>query len=130
MSDKCLYQKAISDSERELIHLCHQDRNMASMEAAVKTIAVAVDEIKEGQKEVTKLMRDIAVQGEKVTNIETRLDGEIRDRKHVNEILFDRVHSLETAPVVAANSRMSGLWSGVIAAAAALIVALVARAWK
>ena len=126
MPDKCLYQDSLPLAERELAHICRQDRNMASMEVAVSTIAVAVNEIKEGQKEVTSLMREIAIQGVRVDGIDKALATEIQDRKHVNDILFDRMHGLELAPSAAASNRWSGVWGGVLAAVAALIAAWVA----
>lgn len=117
--DLCLYQTAVTGK-------CHQAGNLAVLENAVGTIAKAVDEIKEGQRETTALMREIAVQGTKVTNIEARLDTEIKDRKHNEEILFNRVHEMEQAPAAAANSRWVGVW-GVVAGA---VVAFILEFWR
>jgi hypothetical protein len=144
-NEKCLFQGGLPDAEREMQHICRQDRNMASMEAAVSTIAVAVNEIKDGQKEVVQLMREVAVQGARVDTLTAAITAEIVDRKHVNDILFDRVHALEVAPegpackdhemrireleqapVKQASNRMTGvwggLWGGIVAAAVALLI--------
>ena len=104
---------------------------MISMEVAVKTIADAVNEIRDGQKENNKLMRDIAVQGTRMNSVEKALDVETADRKHVNDILFTRVQALEAAPVEAARTRQSGLWGAIIstmvAAAVAILISLVKK---
>jgi septal ring factor EnvC (AmiA/AmiB activator) len=119
-TDECLFQRELPE-----VQLCRQERSMASMESAVKTIAKAVDEIKDGQKENNKLMRDIAVQGTKVDALVKALDVEVADRKHVNDILFTRVQALEQAPVQAANNRQSGLWGNVAAAIIGALMALI-----
>ena len=121
----CLFQGGVAEEERNAPSACRQEINMAMMNQAVTTIADAVNEIKEGQKENNKLMRDIAVQGAKVDGLVETLKVEVADRKHVNDILFTRVQVLEQAPAELAKTRNSGLWGAVTSAMVAAIVGIV-----
>jgi hypothetical protein len=121
MADECFYQEGIATEQGKAPAICRQDANM-------QMIAVAVNELKDGQKQVIQLMEKAAIHGERVDNLSTALTNEVTDRKHVNDILFERVHALEIAPVEVAKTRQSGLWGAVtsafIAAAVAIIIAL------
>ena len=122
----CLFQGGLQvEDDRETPAACRQEINMAMMNQPVSTIADAVNEIKEGQKENNKLMRDIAVQGAKVDGLVETLKIEVADRKHVNDILFIRVQALEQAPIELAKTRNSGLWGAVTTALISAIVAII-----
>jgi hypothetical protein len=103
---------------------CRQDANM-------QMIASAVVELKDGQKQIINLVEKSAEQRTEIRLLTVALTDEVRDRKHVNDIIFERIHDLEIAPSEVAKSRNSGLWgavtSAVIAACIALLVALVKK---